>query len=223
MKNKDIIKLLLVDDSLIHLEGLKLILREHGNIKVTAQAGNSREALEHLAKDMPDIILLDISLEKDMDGIELARVIKEQYPDVRIIFLTHYKGTRYLMNALQTCPAAYLPKDLTPEELVNTIMSVNNGKGVYLGDTIPLFHILEVFGSEENAGKGRIYDLTPREIEVIKYLVQGYSTKELASRLGIEVNTVESYKDRIKEKLGVKTVVQIVVTAIKKGIVNIEN
>ena len=218
----DVIKLLLVDDSHIYLEGLKLVLRGNSNIMVMSQAGNPREALECLEMDIPDIALLDISLEKDMDGIELAKTIRKKYPDTKIIYLTHYKGTKYLINALQTYPAAYLPKDLTPEELINAIVSANKGKGTYLGDTIPLPHILEIFGSKENVEKGKVYGLTPREIEVIEYLAQGYSTKELAAKLSIEVNTVESYKERMKEKLGVKTVLQIVVTAIKKGIIDIE-
>jgi len=218
----DMIKLLLVDDSHIHLEGLKLILRENDNIRVISQASNPREALECIEMDIPDVALIDINLEKDMDGIELAKTIRKKYPDIKIIFLTHYKGTKYLINALQTYPAAYLPKDLTPEELINAIVSANKGKGTYLGDTIPLSHILEIFGSKENVEKGKVYGLTPREIEVIEYLAQGYSTKELAAKLSIEVNTVESYKERMKEKLGVKTVLQIVVTAIKKGIIDIE-
>jgi len=218
----DMIKLLLVDDSHIYLEGLKLVLRGNSNIMVMSQAGNPREALECLEMNIPDIALLDISLEKDMDGIELAKTIRKKYPDIKIIYLTHYKGSKYLINALQTYPAAYLPKDLTPEELINAIVSANKGKGTYLGDTIPLPHILEIFGSKENVEKGKVYGLTPREIEVIEHLAQGYSTKELAAKLSIEVNTVESYKERMKEKLGVKTVLQIVVTAIKKGIIDIE-
>jgi len=217
------IKLLIVDDSQIYLEGLKLILKPYNDICIVDEANTAHEALDRLKEHSPDIAILDINLEKNMDGIELAYAIKKDHPRISIIFLTHYKETKYLLSALRTQPAAYLPKDLTAEELVNTIQSVNNGKGIYLGETIPVANILEIFGTEQNAAKCKIYDMSPREIEIVRYLSQGYSTKELASMLRIEATTVESYKERIKEKMGVKTVVQIVVTAIRKGIINVDS
>lgn len=217
------IKLLIVDDSQIHLEGLKLILRPHNSIKVTGEANNTQEAALLLKEAKPDIAILDISLERDMDGIELAQTIKKNYPHIKIIFLSHHKKVKYLVSALKAGASAYLAKDMNPDELIHAITAVKEGKGIYFGDTISLSMLLDTFGSENNIAKNKVYDLTDREIEVIKHLAQGYSTKEIASILDIEVNTVESHKERIKEKLKVKTVIQIVILSLKKGIISLDD
>ena len=217
------IKLLIVDDSQIHLEGLKLILKPYGNIVVVGEANNPQEATVLLKEKTPDIALLDISLEKDMDGIDLAYTIKKSLSQTKIIFLTHHKNVKYLENALKSGASAYLAKDMDPEELIHAITAVKEGNGVYFGDTIPLTILLDTFGSEDNLAKYKIYDLTDREVEVINHLAKGHSTKEIAQYLNIEVNTVESHKERIKEKLKVKTIIQIVILALKKGIISLDD
>lgn len=217
------IKLLIVDDSQIHLEGLKLILRPYDNIKIAGEANNIKEAADLLKETKADVAMLDISLEKDIDGIELAHTIKKSYPHIKIIFLSHHKGVKYLVGALKAGASAYLAKDMNPDELMHAITAAKEGKGVYFGDTIPLSTLLDTFGSEDNILKNKVYDLTDREIEVIKHLAHGYSTKEIATLLDIEVNTVESHKERIKEKLKVKTVIQIVILSLKKGIISLDS
>ena len=217
------VRILIVDDSQIHLEGLKLILKPHDQIEVIGETNNSRETLDFLQERQPDVAVIDISLEEETDGIELAHEIRRNFPGVKIIFLTHYKSSKYLVHALKSGASGYLAKDIDPAELVHAIHSVCQGKGVYLGDTIPVESLLDAFGSEEALLKNKPYDLTAREIEIIDYLARGYSTKELAARLNIEVNTVESHKERIKEKLGVNTVIQIVVQSLKKGIISLES
>ncbi|MDR0661515.1 MAG: response regulator transcription factor [Prevotellaceae bacterium] len=219
----EVTKIFIVDDSQIHLEGLKLILRPHSNFKIVGETNSTKEALDLLKNEIPDIAILDISLEKDMDGIELALAIKNTHSETKIIFLSHHKEVSYLVNALRAGASAYLAKDMDPEELIHAINATKEGKGVYFGDTIPLAVLLETFGSEDNLTKNKIFDLTNREVEVIKYLAKGYSTKEIASILDIEVNTVESHKERIKEKLNVKTIIQIVILALKKGIITLDD
>lgn len=217
------VKVFIVDDSQIHLEGLKLVLRPYESIKVVGEANSYRQAMAFLKGNVPDIAILDISLEKDMDGVELGKAIRKDFPKVKLVFLSHHKGVTYLVSALKSGASAYLAKDMAPEELVHAIISVKKGKGVYFGDTIPVSTLLDTFGSEDNLTKNKIYDLTDREIEVIEHLAEGHSTKEIASLLNIEVNTVESHKERIKEKLKVKTVIQIVILSLKKGIIHLKN
>jgi len=216
------VEVFITDDSQIHLEGLKMIFRTYENIKITGQANTIAETLASLDVISPDIILLDISLEKEMDGIEAIPMIRQKLPETKIIMLTHYKKAKYLVKSLQMGASAYLAKDIKPEELVHALFSVYEGKGVYLGDTIPLTTLLDAFGSEENRLKNKPHDLTEREIEIINLLAQGYSTKEIAAKLEIEVNTVESHKERIKDKLKVKTIIQIVVQALKIGVISLD-
>jgi DNA-binding NarL/FixJ family response regulator len=212
-------KVLIVDDSQIFLEGVKLILRNNNLFQIIGEANNAAEALARIKENVPDIILLDISLEKEMDGITLAQTIKQDYPNIKIIFLTEHKGIEFLINALKTGAYAYLPKDTNQAELLHVLTSVNESKCVYLGETLPLTTLLETFGSQENISKNKIQDLTSREIEIIDLLAKGFSSKEISTILTIETNTIESHKERIKEKLNLKTVVQIVVFAIKRGII----
>ncbi len=215
--------ILIVDDSQIHLEGLKLVLGRRPDIRVTGQASSSGEALACLKAASPDVALLDISLETQDDGLELARNIRRLYPQVRVVMLTHYKNARYLVGALQAGACAYLPKDTNPDELLHAIDAVGQGKGVYLGDTIPMANLLEAFGSERNIAKGKPCDLSEREVAVVRLMAQGLTAKEIASVMEIEVNTIESHKERIKEKLGVNTALQIVVAALKRGIISLED
>jgi DNA-binding NarL/FixJ family response regulator len=221
MEAQNWINILVVDDSLIHREGVKIILRKNEHFRVTGEAHNPATALDCIRQQIPDVVLLDISLENDMDGVELARFIRQNYPSVKILFLTHYKSVAYLSNALKTGACAYLPKDTEPCELIHAILSAREGKGCYLGETLPLDTLSNVFCTETNPGAAPLHNLTPREIEVVELLAQGYSTKEIAAVLNIENNTVESHKERIKEKWQVKTVVQIVVMALKYGIINL--
>jgi len=217
------IEVFIIDDSQIHLEGLKLILRAYDTIKITGEANSIQEALTNIQQiRIPDIILLDISLEKEMDGIEAIPVIRQKYSDTKIMILTHYKDAKFLIKSLQAGASAYLAKDIKPEELVHAILSVNEGNGVYLGDTLSLSTLLEAFGTEDNIVKNKTHNLTVREVEIINLLAQGYSTKEIATKLDIESNTVESHKERIKEKLKVKTVIQMVVQSLKKGIIQLD-
>jgi len=216
------IELFIADDSRIHVEGLKLILRAYNHIHVGGQAYTVTEMLHSLEGYSPDILLLDISLEKDTDGIEAIPLLRKKHPEMKIIILTHYKDVKYLVRSLRAGASAYLPKDIRPEELLHAIHAVKEGNGVYLGDTLPLAILLEAFGSEKNRARNKSHDLTEREIEIINQLAKGLSTKEIAGRLQIEVNTVESHKERIKDKLKVNTVIQIVVQSLKKGIILLE-
>ncbi len=217
------INLLIVDDSQLHLEGVKLVLKSYKHIKVIAEANTTAAALTALTQQAPDVALLDISIESENDGIALAHKIALNYPAVKTIFLTHYKDAKYLWSALQAGAAAFLPKDVTPEEMANAIDTVSTGRGIYLGDTIPLNNIAEALALEKKVSLPKINDLTPREVDIVKGLADGLSTKELAVRFGIEPNTVESHKERIREKLGVKTIVQMIIVALKKGIISLDS
>lgn len=215
------INILIVDDSEIHIIGVKAILKKEPDIHILAEAYNTQEASKFLKKNIPDIILLDISLEDETDGLDFASYIRQYYPTINVIILSHYKNIHYIVQALKNHVRAYLAKDTKTDELIDTIRSVNHGKGVFFGDTIAYKTLLDSFGNEENIISGKPYELTAREIEIIEYLAKGYSSKEISTLLQIDKNTVESHKERIKNKLGVSTVIEIVVFALHKRIIKI--
>ncbi len=214
--------ILIVDDSQIHLEGLKLVLGRRDDMRVTGQATCIREAMACLEASIPDVALLDISLETQDDGLELAREVRRMYPQTRVVVLTHHKSARCLVAALQAGASAYLPKDTDPDELLYAVAAVLQGKGVYLGDTIPMENLMEAFGSQRNIERGKPCDLTEREVTVVRLMAKGHTAKEMAAAMEIETNTIESHKERIKEKLGVNTALQIVIAALRRGIISLE-
>lgn len=214
------IKIFIVDDSEIHLEGMKSILKRSDNLTVTAAAQTVREAKQLLRKEKYDLAILDISLEEETDGLDLARFIKTTFPDMPIIILSHYKDIHYIIQSLKMQLNGYLAKDTQAEELICAIQTVVQGKGFYFGNTISYNDIIQAFGGEENVKKRKPYELTDRELEVIQLLANGYTSKEIANELNIDRNTVETYKERIKSKLDCKSAIEIVVFAYKNKLIH---
>lgn len=213
------IKLFIVDDSEIHLEGMKSILKRSDNLTVAATAQTPGETQQLLRKEKYDLAILDISLEEETDGLDLARFIKTTYPDMPIIILSHYKDIHYIIQSLKMKLNGYLAKDTQAEDLICAIQAVVQGKGFYFGNTISYNDIIKAFGGEENMKKRKPYELTDRELEVIQLLANGYTSKEIANELNIDRNTVETYKDRIKSKLDCKSAIEIVVFAYKNKLI----
>lgn len=213
------IKLLLVDDSEIHLEGLKYILSSNEELEILGEAYTVGEAKALLRLQMPDVILLDISLEEKTDGLEFAEYLRQSYPKVAVIILSHYKDLSLIVRALKARVQAYLAKDTKPKELVKAIRSVVGNMGLYLGDTLPYDAILKIIEKMEYIESGKPHELSDQEIKVLKSLADGNSSKQVAEELHISVTTVESYKERIKNKFGCDTVVEMVVYAIKNNII----
>lgn len=214
------IKIFIVDDSEIHLEGMKSILKRSDHLTVTATAQTAGEAKQLLRKEKYDLAILDISLEEETDGLDLAHFIKTTFPDMPIIILSHYKDIHYIIQSLKMQLNGYLAKDTQAEELICAIQTVVQGKGFYFGNTISYNDIIKAFGGEENVKKRKPYELTDRELEVIQLLANGYTSKEIANELNIDRNTVETYKDRIKSKLDCKSAIEIVVFAYKNKLIH---
>ena len=140
------IKIFIVDDSEIHLEGMKSILKRSDNLNVAATAQTPDEAKQLLRKEKYDLAILDISLEEETDGLDLAQLIKVTYPEMPIIILSHYKEIRYIIQSLKMQLNGYLAKDTQPEDLISAIQTVAQGKGFYFGNTIAYKDIVKAFG-----------------------------------------------------------------------------
>lgn len=214
-----IINLLLVDDSEIHLEGLKTIFRPYEELHVLGEAYSPSEVKAFLRQQKPDVILLDISMEEEMDGIDLARYLYQSHPEIVVMILSHYKEVHFIIEALRAYVRAYIAKDSKSANLVNAIFSVMGGDGVFLGETLPYKALLKAFGNEDELNNGKPQGLNDLEIEIIKKLASGMSSKEIGNELQITTNTVETHKERIKAKLGYNTVVEIVVFCYRLGII----
>lgn len=216
MIHNNALHLILADDSEIFREGVKSILQFEEGIVVDAEASNCEGLFKLLeAGAKPDIILLDICMEQDGDGLELLSRLNTEYPQIKVIILSHYKEIPYIVKAVQNRVRAYLAKDSSASEIINTILSVRQGDGVYFGETISNDLLAKGFGSNGNILKAKPHELSVRELEILKMLASGLSVKDISKIMEINMTTIESYKERIKNKLGVKTIMEAVVFAVK--------
>jgi len=221
----DLIKIALVDDEMLILEGVKMLLSSDKQITVNLMANSGEDFLVKLqelsAEDFPDVILSDIQMEP-MDGFALVEKVKELYPDLKIIILSSHYKTSVFGHMIKLGVSAFLPKNSDKKTFIHAIKSVYE-KGVYLSEED--LKMLATF--KENVTKQKsLFDiedeLSEREKDVVRLICQEFTNKEIAEKLFISQRTVESHRQRIIDKLGVKNTVGIVIYAVINDIFNVD-
>lgn len=216
------INVLLVEDSAVFVMGLKLALSASSSLGRIDSVASPGAAVAYLnAHPDTDIAVVDITLEAETDGLTLLGILRDAFPGVKSLVLSHYKIPAYILRAITSGACAYLAKDSSPESIVEAIGDVAGGKCLFFGETIDSARILRIFGSKENLEARKPQGLTPRELDVLQLTSSGYSNSQIASAMEISVNTVDSYKERIKGKFGLDSIVECVATAAAKGIVTV--
>lgn len=210
------IRIALVDDECLILEGLSLLFSNNENISVILTSTSGNSFLERLVKlapeEFPEIVLLDIQMEP-MDGFELVELLKKKYPELKIIILSsHYKAAM-LGHMIKLGISAFLPKNATQQLLFEAIKTVHR-TGVYF--TLTDHEMLTSFVKSKSQN---IYfhskdDLSKREIEVLRLICAECTNQEIADKLFLSKRTVESHRQRLLEKIGTKNTVGLVVYAI---------
>jgi DNA-binding NarL/FixJ family response regulator len=214
------INVLLIEDSTVFVMGLKLALSSaegFGAVDSVATPGSAVSFLN--AHPETDIAVVDITLEAETDGLTLLGIIRDAFPAVKTLVLSHYKKPAYILRAITSGACAYLAKDSSPESIVQAIKNVASGQCLFFGETIDATKITRIFGGEEKLQARKPQGLTPRELEVLQLTTSGYSNPQIASALEISLNTVDSYKERIKGKFGLDSIVECVAHAVADGIV----
>lgn len=211
------IKLALVDDEQLILEGVKMLLSSDKQIKVTFTANDGAGFLKMLEEsspeDFPDIVLSDIQM-LPMDGFELVEILKNKYPDLKIIILSSHYKTSVFGHMIKLGVSAFLPKNSDKKTFLEAIKSVHS-KGVYLSEED--LKMLATFKNNVVKQKSLFTiedELSDREKDVVQLICQEFTNKEIAEKLFISPRTVESHRQRIIEKLGVKNSIGIVIYAI---------
>ena len=216
------INVLLIEDSTVFVMGLKLALSARKDFASVESVGTPGQAVAFLnAHPETDVAVVDITLEAETDGLTLLGIIREAFPSVRTLVLSHYKKPAYILRAITSGANAYLAKDSSPESIVRAIADVAAGKCLFFGETIDAARITRLFGGEENLQARKPQGLTPRELEVLQLTTSGYSNAQMAAALEISLNTVDSYKERIKGKFGLDSMVECVAHAVADGMVNV--
>ncbi len=199
------IRLLLVDDHPIVLEGIKSHLSAQKEFEVAGDAGTGREAIVKARQLQPDVILMDISM-PDMNGIEAMNSLRRQVPKAKVLVLTMHENREYIHQMVRLGARGYLLKDTSPTELVRAINLVHAG-GVFFSPGASRVLLDEVLNPKESKAlpppPGTLSD---REREVLVQIAEGYGNKAIASRLGIGVRTIETHRERIMRKLGIHSI-----------------
>jgi DNA-binding NarL/FixJ family response regulator len=216
------VKILLIDDSQIVLDGLAFNLLLQNDFVISGKALSAEEALQCISIDVPDVILLDLSLKAEYDGIDLLREISGKLPGIKVMVFSQQKDVRAIVDSIRAGARAYLSKDSSVDEIIGAIRMVAKGNGLFLGETIPSDTLQQCFSGKPERKNFAPYHLSEREIEIIRWLSKGYLSKEIAEIEHINVSTIESHKENIKNKLGLKSIIEVVVFCIKNGIIPVE-
>lgn len=202
----------LVDDHRVVTRSLKTYLESFPDLKVIGMAASGEELLQHLDEWKPQIILLDLLMPGGWDGIETTKRIREHAPDARVIALTASMDEPRMMGVLRAGAAGYIRKDAEPETLLAAVRAVARGK-TYIDPSVARQVLQPLIPHEE---------LTPREMEVLRRLVQGLSNKEIASALAISEETVKTHVGNVLGKLEADNRAQAIVQGLKRGLVSLE-
>jgi DNA-binding NarL/FixJ family response regulator len=204
---------ILADDHTLVVEGFRRLLEEH--CALLATVGDGQALLDAVARQTPDIVILDISMPV-LNGIEAARQLKTSYPALKLVFVTMHADAAYIRAAFKAGASAYLLKGSLGEELGQALQTVQAG-GYYVTPLITK----EVVDAMLHGGKDAIahpVDLTARQREVLQLVAGGHSTKEIAAQLNISPRTVEFHKAQLMEQLDLHTTVDLVKYALAHGL-----
>ncbi len=211
------IRIVLADDHQVVRDGLAAVLSEEDRFEIVGIASNGREAIEIVTEKQPDVLVIDISM-PELNGLEATRRIITAAPHVRILCLSMYNQSRFIIDMLRAGCTGFVHKDSAFSTLAEAIREVHKGKR-YIGDNILTQDVINYL--EQTAGEtGREPKplLTSREREIIQLIAEGKSSKEIARDLHISLNTVTTHRQHIAEKLGISGTAELTRYALREGI-----
>ena len=214
------IRVLVVDDHSIVVDGICALLELAKDIEVAGEASNGSEALEKVRNLMPDVVLMDIAM-PIMDGLEATRRIHKEFPRVKVLVLTQYDDKEYVFPVIEAGASGFISKTAASSELVSGIRSVYHGDS-FLSPTAARI-LVEDYQQEASLRKEQdpYKQLTNREREILKMLAEGYNTREIANMLIVSIKTVEGHKTNLMAKLDIHNRTELIKYALRKGIIKI--
>ncbi len=211
-------RILIADDHAVVRSGLRLILWAEPDFELVGEASTGEEAVREALRLRPDILVLDIAM-PGMNGLEAARAIRSEAPEVRIVVLTMHDDEAYLKEFLEIGMAGYVLKQAADVELVQAIRAVRRGEPfIYPSMTRQLIDIFLKQSQPPPPAVAPDAELSPRETEVLRLVALGYSGQQIADQLSISVSTVETHRAHVMEKLKLRGRAQLVRYALSKGL-----
>ncbi|MBI5956534.1 MAG: response regulator transcription factor [Chloroflexi bacterium] len=214
-------RILLADDHAVLRAGLKLLINGQPDMEVAGEATTGNETVLAARELVPDLVLLDISM-PGMGGLEALRQMKREQPELAVLVLTMHEDVDYLRQALGAGAAGYVPKSAADVELLSALRAVVRG-GVYIHPSHARTLLEEMLpqGKTVRGGPGDPLDaLSDREREVLRLVALGHTNAQIAEQLCLSVKTVESYRARMMEKLGLRSRAALVRYALERGLVS---
>ncbi|WP_196259097.1 response regulator transcription factor [Pelagibacterium limicola] len=215
MNARSPIRVLLVDNHPLVLDGLKAILETYDHIEVVGAAPSARIALDLAQKNAPDVVLMDINM-PELNGLDAIELFKEQTPSTRLLMLSMHDSREYISTSVMYGASGYILKDVSTEEILKAIETVAAG-GTFFSTGVS--DVLLERGA--HAQKGRA--LTTREQDILLLVAAGKSNKDVAATLNISARTVETHRKNIKKKLGIATTAGLTRYAIENGLIGNDN
>jgi DNA-binding NarL/FixJ family response regulator len=209
------IRIIIIDDHGLIRAGLRALLEVEPEIQVVGEGENGEEALRLTGELQPDLVLLDVGM-PGMDGIETTRRLMRLNPKIRVLILTVYEEESLLREAIQAGAGGYILKRAAEEELVTAIRAVDRGD-MYVHPAMTRF-LFKDMGLQSSSRHDGLEELTPREREVMGYIVRGFTNRQIAEMLYISQRTVEGHRASLFGKLGLKTRVELVEYVEKHGL-----
>jgi RNA polymerase sigma factor (sigma-70 family) len=213
------IKILFADDHTLIRGGLRLIVEQQPDMTVVGEAEDGRKAVTLAASLNPDVAVLDIGM-PNLNGIEAAKQITQAEPRTAVVVLSMHRDETYILRALKAGVRGYLLKDSAESDLVRAIRAVAEGKS-FFSPAVSKVLLEDYMRKLQRTGAEDSYDLlTPREREILQLVAEGKSSKEIASTLNLSVYTVETHRANIMEKLKLKSLPELILYAVRKGIIS---
>lgn len=214
------IKILIADDQELIRQSLQIILGNQKEIEVIGTAENGVQVIRAVRENRPDIILMDIRM-PEMDGVQCTKIIKENYPKIKIIILTTFDDDEYVFSALRDGASGYLLKGISMEELVDAIHKVNSGSAMINPNiatkVVQLFSEIAKSNLAIQVSKEGMQDIVNNEWKIIKKVSYGLSNKEIAAQLSLSEGTVRNYISSILNKLNLRDRTQLAIWAVQMG------
>lgn len=208
------IRVVLADDHEIVRAGFRMLLEQDPEFSVVAEAADGTQALEVVAREKPDILLMDISMPPGESGLTACEKITKNYPETRIIILTMFAEPEYLFYTLRGGAAGYLLKNSTSDELFAALRAVHEG-GTYIHPKMASSLTKQLFSQDGEGDESPYQVLSNREMEIFHLLVKGYTNKQISEHLFLSIKTIEAHRSKIYSKLGLNTRSDLVSYAIK--------
>ena len=206
-------KILIVDDHPIIREGLSELINSERDIMVSGQAQDAYEAMKMIRADMPDMVIIDISL-AESSGLELIKDLKVRYPELPVLTLSMHDETLYAERSLRAGAKGYIMKQQCTEKVIDAIRKILAGQ-VYISDRMASKMVRKLVGAKPEVGASPVDCLSDRELEVFLLIGQGNGTRSIAEQLHLSVKTIETYRSHLKEKLNLGNATELLQYAIQ--------